>query len=119
LDGHYTKGEKSTTTTIEKALHTASKAVSTVEINKSLEERLRARKHWVFSEPYALHHLVKTTLNDNMEAWDYILVFSQNGWHLIPNNRVVAIPIKRIQELAPRSSPGQPPVASMPINNTI
>ena len=118
LDGHYTKGSRSTTITIEKALHTASKHLSTVTIQKEEEQGNRPREYRIFSNSTELPKLLKSTLNTHRKAWDYIIVFNRNGWHLIPNNRIVKTPIKSIEILKPKSTHKQPEIASMPLTQT-
>ena len=120
LDGHYTKGEKSTTITIENALHAESKHLSTVTMDKSEnpEEGKRPREYRLFANNTQVHSLLKKTLNKHRKAWDYLVVFNRTGWHIIPNNRVVESPIKSIASLKPKSNAKQPEIASMPLNKT-
>jgi hypothetical protein len=118
LDGHYTKGAKSTTMTIEKALHAESKRLSTVKMEESVEEGLRPREYRLFANDTQLYNLMKKTLNEHKLSWDYLIVFSRNGWHIVPNNRIVKKPIKNITMLKPKLNAKQPEIASMPLNNT-
>jgi hypothetical protein len=118
IDGHYTKGSKSTTMTIEKALHVESKRLSTVKMEESVEEGLRPREYRLFANDTQLYNLMKKTLNEHKKAWDYLIVFNGNGWHIVPNNRIVEKPIKNITMLKSKTTTHQPEIASMPLNNT-
>jgi len=118
LDGHYTKGSKSTTTTVEKALHSASDHLTTVNMDKEKEEGNRPREYRIFSNNTELHKMLKNTLNENRKAWDYIVVFNRSGWHIIPNDRIIEKPIKSIASLKPKTAPKRPEIESLPLNKT-
>jgi hypothetical protein len=119
LDGHYTKGSKSSTITIENALHAESKHLSTVTMNESEEsEGLRPHEYRLFANNTQLYSLLKKTLNKNRKMWDYVIVFNRTGWHIIPNNRIVETPVKTITNLKPKVNAKQPEIASMPLNKT-
>jgi hypothetical protein len=118
LDGHYTKGEKSTTVQIENALHAESKTLSTVTMEASQEEGKRPREYRLFASNPQLYNLMMKTLNKHKQSWDYIIVFNSNGWHVVGNNRIVDNPIKTIASLKPKVSAKQPAIASMPLNKT-
>ena len=120
LDGHYTKGVKSATITVERALHTASKQLSTVEMNKDKnpEQGKRPREYRIFSNDGELNSLLKDVLNTHRDAWDYIVVFNPNGWHIIPNNRILKKPIPSITPLKPKKTSKKPEIMSLPINKT-
>ena len=119
LDGHYTKGQQSTTINIEKALHNESKHLNTVKMEvDEIEEGKRPREYRLFANNTQLYNLLKTTLNKNRKMWDYIVVFNPNGWHLIPNNRRIDKPIKTITNLKPKSSYAKPKIDSMALNKT-
>ena len=46
-------------------------------------------------------------------------MFSKSGWHIIPNNRVVPMPITTITQLKPKASATKAPVIySLPLNKT-
>jgi hypothetical protein len=120
LDGHYTKGEKSTTRYIENALHTESKHLSTVEIQKedAPEQGKRPREYRLLSTDVQMQNLLKKTLNKHRDKWDYILCFSKGGWHIVPNDRVVAIPITSLAQLKPKQNAAMPAIHSLPLNKT-
>jgi hypothetical protein len=119
LDGHYTKGSKSTTITTEHALHNESKHISTVTMDESeVEEGKRPREYRLFSNKTQLYNLLKKTLNKNRKSWDYLIVFSRTGWHIVPNNRIVDVPIKTITCLKPKTNAKQPAISSLAINKT-
>jgi hypothetical protein len=116
LDGHYTKGKKSTTRTIENALHLESKNLTTVTMEK--EEGKRPREYRIFSNNRQLYNLLKKTLNKHRDSWDYLVVFSTKGWHIVANDREVNLPIKTITSLKPKNKDKQPDIFSLPLNNT-
>jgi hypothetical protein len=122
LDGQYTKGEKSTTRQIEDDLLTTSKAMSTVELqkHKKKEEGRRPREYRIVSTKAKLYTLLKDTLNKHRDKWDYLVIFSEKGWHIVANNRVVPVPITNINQLKrkPNSYEGRPDVESLPLNKT-
>jgi hypothetical protein len=120
LDGHYTKGEKSTTIQIENALHNESKHLSTVKMQEedTPEQGKRPREYRVISTDAQMHSLLKKTLNKNRDKWDYIICFSKVGWHIVPNNRVVATPITSIAQLKSKKSASTPTIHSLPLNKT-
>jgi hypothetical protein len=120
LDGHYTKGEKSSTRYIENALHRESKHLSTVNMQEedTPEQGKRPREYRVISTDAQMHSLLKKTLNKNRDKWDYIICFSKVGWHIVPNNRVVATPITSIAQLKSKKSASTPTIHSLPLNKT-
>ena len=118
LDGHYTKGKKSTTLTIENALHSESKTLSTVDMTESKEEGKRPREYRLFANNTQLRNLLKKTLNIHRKSWDYLLVFGHTGWHVVANNRIVETPIKSVSSLKPKANPKQPEIDSLPLNKT-
>ena len=125
LDGTKSKvkGKKSTTRKIENYLHAQSKDMSTVEIQKEdVEQGQRPREYRVISNKTNLYKLLKDTLNTHRDKWDWLVVFTVNGWHIIPNNRLAESgkPIKSITMLKPKSKiySKQPQIDSMPINST-
>jgi hypothetical protein len=120
LDGHFTKGEKSTTRYIENALHSESKHLSTVEIQKvdTPEQGRRPREYRLLSNDTQMHNLLKKTLNKHRDKWDYIISFSTTGWHIIPNDRVVATPITSIAQLKSKQHTSTPTIHSLPLNKT-
>ena len=133
LDGQKQKTGKSTTLTVENALHRASKHLSTVNVEsmpkKKKEEGKRPREYRVFAKPYDLHKLLKDTLNENRNSWDYLVVFNTDGWKILPNDRsienVKKLPIKSTAQLQPlvvqtrATDNKRPRISSMPINNTM
>lgn len=119
LDGDYIKGKKSTTRAIEDALHTNSKQFSTVKMTESKEsEGLLPREYRLFSTNTQYYNLIKQTLNEYRKMWDYLIVFSENSWNIIPNNRIIKTPIKSISQLKPKRTTAKPEIDSMPLNKT-
>ena len=120
LDGHYTKGKKSNTIYIENALHSESKHFSTVKIQEDIPEQgRRPREYRLFSNDTQMYSLLKDTLNKHRDKWDYLVVFSKNGWLIIANNRVVPMPITTITMLKPKATATKTPVVdSLPLNKT-
>ena len=121
LDGHYTKGKKSTTIEIENALHNESKHVSTVKMQEGTEKEQgkRPREYRMLSSDTQMYNLLKKTLNKHRDKWDYLVVFSTSGWRIVPNDRIVAVPITNIAKLKPKKNADKTPVIhSLPLNKT-
>lgn len=128
LDGHYTKGEKSTTIQIENALHNESKHLSTVKIQEEVvdpagltkEQGKRSREYRVLSSDTHLQTLLKRTLNKNLKKWDYLIVFSSNGWHILANDRTLAVPITSVVKRKPKKNANKKQtIYSLPLNRTM
>ena len=121
LDGHYTKGKKSNTIEIETALHDESKHVSTVKMQEGTEKEQgkRPREYRMLSNDTQMYTLLKKTLNKHRDKWDILVVFSTSGWHLVPNNRIVAVPITSIAKLKPKKNANTTPtIHSLPLNKS-
>lgn len=122
LDGYFKKGEKSSTRHIEDDLLKTSKSLSTVELQKSdiKEQGQRPREYRLVSNKKQLYTLLKNTLNKHRDKWDWLVVFSKNGWDVIPNDRLVSKPITNITQLKQKSDTytTRPSIYSMPLNNT-
>jgi len=121
LDGHYTKGKKSTTIRIENALHNESKHMSTVKMQEGTEKEQgeRPREYRMLSSDTQMYNLLKKTLNKHRDKWDYLIVFSTSGWRIVPNDRIVAVPITNIAKLKPKKNADKTPVIhSLPLNKT-
>jgi hypothetical protein len=118
LDGHFTKGRTSSTIKIERELHKESKHLSTVEIvpppNKSAEEGKRPREYRMLSSMTQMHKLLKTVLNKHRDMWNFVIVFSKGGWHIVKNDKVVST-----HQLKPkRTATTTPTIDSMPLHLT-
>ena len=63
--------------------------------------------------------MLKKTLNAHRDKWDYVVVFTPGGWHIIPNDRIVAKPITSIAKLKPKKGANKTQVIhSFPLNKT-
>ena len=95
IDGHREEGVKSTTRHIETELLTQSKKSSTVSITPATtkEEGKRAREYRIIGSELNLEKLIQSTLNLHRDKWDYLICFSDKGWKIIVNDRLVKKPI--------------------------
>ena len=120
LDGIYTKGIKSTTVQIENALHDESKNLSTVKMQEEIPEQgKRPREYRILASDVQMQSLLKKTLNKNRTKWDYIVVFSKTGWHIIANDRIISTPITRNSLLKPKDTADtKAKIYSLPLNKT-
>ena len=121
LDGQYTKGKKSNTIFIENALHTESKHMSTVKIQEDTEKEQgqRPKEYRMLSSNTQMYNLLKKTLNTHRDKWDYVVVFSTNGWHILSNDRIVDVPITANKQIKPTKDATKSPVIdSLPLNKT-
>jgi len=121
LDGHYTKNKTSNTVHIETALHNESKHISTVKMQEGTvkEQGKRPREYRILSDNTEMHSLLKKTLNKHRNKWDYLIVFSTSGWHIIANDRIVKIPITSMDNLKSKKNANKTPtVHSLPLNKT-
>lgn len=122
LDIKYKNGIRSNTIQIENALHNESKHLSTVKMQEESnipEQGKRPREYRVLSSDTQLQNLLKKTLNQNRSKWDFIVVFSKTGWNIIPNNRIVHIPITSIAKLKQKKNANmKQTIYSLPLNRT-
>jgi len=120
LDGHYKKGQTSNTVLIEKALHAESKHMSTVEMQKEIPEQgKRPREYRIVSTKTQMESLLAKTLNTHREKWDYVIIFSIGGWHIVANDRLMTTPIASINKLKPKKNANKTPtIYSLPLNKT-
>ena len=119
LDGQKkAKGTKSTTRHIETELLTQSKHMSTVEMEPSeKEEGNRPTEYRILGTSATLHKLIQVSLNKHREKWDYLVVFSNTGWNILPNDRLKEKPISNIRQLN-YNGRGKKTIASQPINSS-
>jgi hypothetical protein len=83
------------------------------------EQGRRPREYRLFSNDTQMYSLVQDTLNKHRDKWDYLVVFSKSGWHIIPNNRVEPMPITTITQLKPKASATKDAkIYSLPLNKT-
>ena len=83
------------------------------------EQGKRPREYRMLSNDTQMYSLLKKTLNKHRDKWDYLIVFSATGWHIVPNDRIVAVPINNITKLKPKKSANKTPVIhSLPLNKT-
>jgi hypothetical protein len=120
MDDTFKRGQKSGTIQIESSLHADSKSVSTVEIQKidEIEQGKRPREYRVISSDDSLRGLLKKTLNKNLDKWDYLISFNTTGWNIIPNNRLLTIPIPSIAKIKATRT-GMAQIDSLPLNKTM
>jgi hypothetical protein len=104
---------------LEKALHQATKHLST-ELQESKEQGRRPTEWRLFANRAKLNAVVKEMLNKHRELWDHVIVFGSKGWHIVRNNRLSKRAPITLKSLKP---PGaaytkKPTLKSMPVNRS-
>ena len=78
--------------------------MSTVKMQEGTEKEQgkSPREYRMLSNDTQMYSLLKKILNKHRDKWNYLVVFSVTGWHIVPNDRIVAVPITSTPSSSPR-----------------
>ena len=84
------------------------------------EQGQRPVEYRVFANRNNLNKILKEALLNNRSMWDYLIVFGENGWDILPNKETLKHPIRTIKSLTKRNPrlKQRPKLTSLPLNNS-
>jgi hypothetical protein len=99
--------ETGKTRKLEKKILEETKEMKTISVEEAKQEQgNRPREYRLFGNRSKVNFAFEKVLNkkENRGLWDYVVVFSENGWHVIPNIKIEnRKPITSSSLLSPKS----------------